>query len=217
VASDAPTTLLWVRHGEADNNREKRFGGWTDLALTELGRRQAEAVASAVAALSPTAIITSDLARAAQTADAIARATQIPVAVDRDLRERSLGVFDGLTFVEAQAREPALYDRMVARDPDAVPTDGETLAAVFARVSSAIDRAVAAHPGGRVVMVSHGVALYHAFAHVCGLGQPNPAHQLFTLVDNASLSMVEHRTIDGAARWRLVAWNRIDHLNRLET
>jgi hypothetical protein len=65
-------------------------------------------------------------------------------------------------------------------------------------------------------VVSHGIALYHAFSHVCGLGMPSPSHRMFTLVDNASLSVVEHRSIDGGARWRLVAWNRVDHLAGLD-
>jgi probable phosphoglycerate mutase len=118
-----------------------------------------------------------------------------------------------MTFLDAQASDPALYARMIGRDPDALPEGAETADAVFARVSRAIDRIVAAHPGGRVAVVSHGIALYHAFTHVCGLGSPASTPRVFTLVDNASLSWVEHRA---GPRWRIVAWNRVDHLAGIE-
>ncbi|MBP6633444.1 MAG: histidine phosphatase family protein [Kofleriaceae bacterium] len=207
-----PTRLVWVRHGEADNNAEQRFGGWSDLGLTARGRAQAAAAGQAVAALAPTAIVASDLPRAAETARAIAGAAGLEVAFDLRLRERSLGVFDGLRFTDAERRDPVAYARLLARDPDAVPDGGERLATVFARVGAAVDDLVAAHPGGRVVVVSHGIALFHAFSHVCGLGCPGPDQQVFTLVDNASLSHLEHRVEAGRPRWRIVAWNRVDHL-----
>ena len=211
--SDTATTLFWIRHGEAGNNIELRFGGWSELPLTERGRRQADAVARVVAALAPTAVVSSDLARARETAAAIGRTTGLDVVDDPGLRERSLGAFDGLTFSDAQTRQPELYQRLLARDPDAVPDGGETVSTVFERVSRAIDAIVDAHPGGRVAVVSHGIALYHAFAHVCGLGSPPVAPRVFTLVDNASLSWVEHRV---GPRWRIVAWNRIDHLTGID-
>jgi probable phosphoglycerate mutase len=208
MAADAATTLFWVRHGEADNNREQRFGGWSALPLTDRGRRQADAVARAVAALAPTAIVASDLARAHATAAAIGAAAGLEVVAEPGLRERSLGVFDGLRFAEAEAAAPDLYARMLARDPTAIPDGAETPVMVHDRVAAAIDRVVAAHHGGRVVVVSHGIALYHAFNHVCGI--PGGAGgRVFTLVDNASLSWIEHRA---GPRWRIVAWNRIDHL-----
>jgi probable phosphoglycerate mutase len=203
------TTMYWVRHGEADNNRDQRFGGWSALPLTARGQRQADAVARAIAPLSPTAIVSSDLARAHATAQAIGRATGLEVGADADLRERSLGVFDGMTFGDAAASAPELYARMLARDPTALPEGAETLLGVYTRVAAAIDRVVRANPGGRVVVVSHGIALYHAFSHVCGLPPGSSAGRVFTLVDNASLSWLEHRT---GPRWRIVAWNRIDHL-----
>jgi 2,3-bisphosphoglycerate-dependent phosphoglycerate mutase len=208
-AMEGVTTLFWVRHGEADNNRDQRFGGWSALPLTDRGRRQADAAAKHIATLSPTAIISSDVARAHQTAEAIARTTGLAIAAEPGLRERSLGVFDGLAFAEAQSAHPELYARMIARDPTALPEGAEAATVVHDRVADAIERAVAAHPGGRVVVVSHGIALYHAFNHVCGLAPGGGGGRVFTLVDNASLSWLEHR--DGP-RWRIVAWNRVDHL-----
>jgi probable phosphoglycerate mutase len=202
------TTLLWVRHGEADSNRDGRFGGHSPAPLTERGLRQAEATGRAITRYQPTAIVSSDLLRAQQTAEAIGAATSLPVELDPGLRERSLGILDGLSFVDAEARHPELWARLKSRDPHLVPEGGEHNDAVFARVGGAIDRIVAAHEGGRVVVVSHGLALYHAFAHVCGLGSPSAGHAVFLLVDNCSISRLEHR----AARWRILSLNETFHL-----
>jgi 2,3-bisphosphoglycerate-dependent phosphoglycerate mutase len=213
----AVTTLLWVRHGEADSNRHGRFGGHSDAPLTARGVRQAEATARVITRLEPTAILSSDLVRARQTAEPIAEACRLPLGFDAGLRERSLGIFDGLGFADAEARYPELWRRMRAGDPEAIPEGGESAAAVFARVGAAIDRVIAEHAGGRVVVVSHGLALYHAFAHVCGLGCPGLGHAVFVLVDNASLSRLEHRVSDDPRpRWRIVSLNETAHLADVE-
>jgi probable phosphoglycerate mutase len=208
----APTELLLVRHGEADSNRDGRFGGWSPVPLTDRGRAQADRAAAELAARRPVAVITSDIARAVETAAPIAAALGVEPRHEPGLRERSLGVFDGLAFTEAEARYPELWRRLVARDPDAVPDGGETAAAVFARVRGAIGRIVTEHAGQRVVVVSHGLALFHAFSYVCGLGVPRPDAPVFVLVDNASITHVEHRAGD---RWRIVTVNDTAHLRGL--
>ena len=213
--ADARTALYLVRHGEAVSNRELRFGGWSAAALTERGVRQAEAAGRALARRSPTAIVSSDLVRARQTAAAIAAATGLGVELDADLRERSVGVFDGLAFTEAEARYPEAWKRLIARDPDAVPEGGETVDAVFERVGRALDRIVERHAGGRVVVVSHGIALYHAFSHVCGLGSPRGRHRVFVLADNASVTHLEHHAGQDHTRWRIHTLNDTAHLTEL--
>jgi broad specificity phosphatase PhoE len=209
---DPRTALYLVRHGEADSNRDLRFGGWSAAALTELGVRQARAVGHALAAHRPTAIVSSDLVRARQTADAVAEATGLPLELDADLRERSVGVFDGMSFADAEARYPDAWKRLLARDPDVVPEGAETADQVFERVSRALDRIVVRHAGGRVVVVSHGIALYHAFSHVCGLGSPRGRHRVFVLTDNASVTHLEHHAGDARATWRIHTLNDTAHL-----
>jgi len=214
-ALDARTALYLVRHGEADSNRDLRFGGWSDAALTELGRRQAEAVGRALAGRTPTAIVSSDLVRARQTAEAIALATGLDIELDADLRERSVGVFDGMTFAEAESRYPEAWKRLIARDPDVVPEGAETADQVFERVGRALDRIVEHHAGGRVVVVSHGIALYHAFSHVCGLGSPRGRHRVFVLADNASVTHLEHHAGEARTTWRIHTLNETAHLGGL--
>lgn len=217
-ASDLRTVLYLVRHGEASSNREGKIGGWSPAPLTDLGRRQAERAAAELARRGPTRLVTSDIERARQTAQPIAAATGLEPLPEPGLRERSLGVLDGLPFDEARARAPELWQRMVARDPDAVPEGGETADVVYRRVAAAIDRLVREHAGERIVVVSHGLALYHAFAYVCGLGSPAQPLPVFVLVDNASITHLEHRhqTAPPADRWRLVTVNDTAHLRDLD-
>lgn len=212
TAGSARTSLYLVRHGEAESNASLRFGGWSPVPLTDKGRRQAEAVARVLAARTPTAIVSSDLARAHQTADPIALATGLPIALDERLRERSVGVFDGLLFTEAEARYPDAWAKMIARDPDAVPEGAETVDQVFARVTAAIESIVAAHAGGRVVVVTHGIALFHVFAHVVGIGAPRGSPRVFVLADNASVTHVEHRVDPDRTHWRIHSVNDTGHL-----
>jgi broad specificity phosphatase PhoE len=207
------TTLLWVRHGEAESNRDGRFGGHSPVPLTELGRRQAEAAAAAIAPLAPTAIVASDLVRAHQTAQPIAAACGLDLALDPALRERSLGILDGLGFKEAEQLHPDAWRRLTAREPGPAAEGAETEDEVYLRVATAIDALTDAHRGGTVVVVSHGLALFHAFCHIAGLGSPSKGHTVFVLVDNCSISRVDHRpTRDGKRRWRIHALNDTRHL-----
>jgi probable phosphoglycerate mutase len=216
AGSDARTVLFLVRHGEADSNFHGRIGGHSPVELTALGREQARITAAAIAALAPTAVISSDLVRAHQTAEPIAAATGHTLEMEPRLRERSLGVFDGLAFTEAEARYPEAWKRLMARDPEAVPEGGETTDAVFARVSAAVDDLVTRHAGGRLVVVTHGLALFHAFAHVCGLGSPSRHQRVFVLVDNCSITHLEHRRNgDDSDQWRIVRINDVAHLASL--
>ena len=219
MPSDVRTVLYLVRHGEAASNRDGRIGGWSPVPLTELGHRQAARAATELVRRGPTRLVTSDTERARPTAAPIAAATGLEPTYEPGLRERSLGVLDGLGFDEARARHPELWQRMTARDPSAVPEGGETTDDVHVRVTAAIARLVRDHAGERIAVVSHGLALYHVFTYVCGLGSPAQALPVFVLVDNASITQVEHRHVLGpppADRWRIVSVNDTAHLRDLE-
>jgi probable phosphoglycerate mutase len=205
----ASTELLVVRHGESMGNVEGRFGGHGPTPLTERGKRQARAVAAHLAAShAPTRLIASDLPRARETALAVAEATGLPLVTDPGLRERSVGCWDDMLFTEVAAQFPEEWELMNQRDYRYCPPGGETIDAVFARVGATIERVVAEHPGERIVLVSHGIAIYHLFAHVCGLGSPAAELSVFTLVDNASLSRFRRYP----TRWRILTLNETAHL-----
>src|ERR687885_79383 len=95
------TRILLVRHGQSQGNAERRFGGHSPTPLSELGFRQAEAMARALAAEGVTAIYSSALLRALQTAEPLARATRLEVRATAAFRERNVGLMEGLTFEEA--------------------------------------------------------------------------------------------------------------------
>ena len=148
------TRILLVRHGETTWNAEKRWQGWADSPLSELGMRQAVMAAEAVGAVD--AIVASDLSRAAETARIISELTGVgPVLTDPDLRERDVGEWSGLTRDEIEARFPGAYAAW-REDPNRPPPGGESNATILVRVEAALRRIAAAHDGGEVLAISHG-------------------------------------------------------------
>lgn len=108
--------ILW-RHGRTDWNMQRRFQGQADAALDAVGRAQARTAAHHLAALGPRAIVSSDLARAVQTAAELATLTGLPVRCDPRLRERSLGRWEGLTRDEVRRRYPTEYADWASGQP----------------------------------------------------------------------------------------------------
>ncbi len=201
------TTVCLVRHGETAWNAERRMQGQFDLPLNETGRAQAEALAATLATQPFDAVFSSDLARATTTAEPVARGLALAVRTDAALRERHYGVFQGLTYSEAEQRFPQDYARLVARDPDhALPDGGESLAGLAARVREALTRIAMEHAGGRVLVITHGGVL--DAAHRMATGKAIDAPRDF-VVANAALNWIEHR--DGS--WALLSWAERGHLD----
>jgi probable phosphoglycerate mutase len=92
--------LICIRHGETQWNVEGREMGQLDSPLTPLGLRQAEAIADRLGKLEFDALYSSDLGRAVQTAEAIASRCGRDIRLDAGLRERNMGIFQGLTLEE---------------------------------------------------------------------------------------------------------------------
>jgi broad specificity phosphatase PhoE len=148
------TTVYLARHGESDWNAANRFQGHSDRPLTEEGRRQAEALAELVAHESIDAIYSSPLIRALDTARIVAARTGLEVTELDDLREVDTGSWSGLSRAEVQERFPAGFERWIAGGSGW--EDGETYEEMGERVLRAIRTIAAAHPNGRVLVVSHG-------------------------------------------------------------
>src|SRR4030095_12409442 len=120
------THVILIRHGQSQGNAEGRFGGHTDTPLSPLGRRQAEATAKALASEKFDAIYSSDLRRAIETATPLATRTGTTLETTEALRERSVGVMEGLTFEEAAEQHPEQYQALLRRDFDHVLLGGES-------------------------------------------------------------------------------------------
>ena len=154
-ARGAPTRFLLLRHGQTELSVERRYSGRGNPALTDLGRRQAEAAAQFIAQMGGiAAVITSPLQRAHDTASAAAKALGLDVSVDADLIETDFGAWEGLTFSEAAERDPELHRKWL-RDTSESPPDGESFDAAAERVGRARARIISEHPGETVLVVSH--------------------------------------------------------------
>jgi broad specificity phosphatase PhoE len=149
------TTIYLARHGESDWNAANRFQGLSDRPLTELGRRQAEALADELAmTASPSAIYSSPLRRAFETAAIVGTRTGLePRPVD-DLREVDVGGWAGLSRSDVESRFPEGFRRWL--DGGEGWEDGESYADMSARVLAALTRVAESHPGDQVLVVSHG-------------------------------------------------------------
>lgn len=199
------TRLILVRHGETAWNRATRIQGHTDIPLSPLGLAQAERLAQALADEPLAAICASDLSRARQTADALARGRGLAVQLDPGLRERAFGRFEGLDWAQIQAAHPEEAERWLRREPDFPVGGGESLNTFSARCLLAARRAVAAHPGQTIALVAHGGVLdclYRAATRVA-LDAPR-SWQLGNATINRLLA-----TDEGFA---LVGWNDDRHL-----
>jgi broad specificity phosphatase PhoE len=162
----ASTRFHLVRHGEIAANLEKVWHGSTDSPLTERGRRQAEAVGRHLAEAlggEPVAVYSSPLQRARDTAAAIAAALGTDVRLDVALGEYDLGEWEGRPYPDLAA--DGFFER-VMRDADFAPPGAESPRQVADRIAGALTRFAALHPGGRVVVVSHGAALNLAVGHL---------------------------------------------------
>lgn len=152
-----------MRHGESEANAAGMFAGQTDSPLTELGRRQAEVVAEALSAVRFDRVVSSDLARARETAAAIARRQGLEVDELVALREIDVGDAEGRKFEDVRQRPDWTPDGFVQWP------GGESLDAALARVRTAVERLVAERPGSRICIVGHGGTTRILVSHFLGL------------------------------------------------
>ena len=148
------TRILAIRHGRTAWNADGRIQGQRDIDLDATGRWQAERLAQALAGNDVHALYSSDLARAVQTAEPIARSAGLALRLDAGLRERGFGDFEGLGFGDVEARWPDAAGRWRRRDPEFGPPGGEVLHAFRDRVVRAVTRLVRAHRGQRATLES---------------------------------------------------------------
>lgn len=153
------TRILAVRHGETLWNRDTRIQGHTDIDLSDHGRWQAEQLAHALRDEPIAAVYASDLSRAHDTAQSVARRHDRPVQTHRGLRERAFGRFEGHTWAELESRYPVETLAWRKRVPDFAPEGGESLLQLQARVVPTVEELAARHPGEQILVVAHGGVL----------------------------------------------------------
>ena len=203
------TRVLLVRHGQSQGNAERRFGGHTATPLSELGHRQAEATARALAAEGVTAVYSSDLLRAVQTAEPLARETGLEIMRTTALRERSVGLMEGLTFEEAAAAHPEEYAALLRRDFEHVLAGGESYRQLLDRAAAGLDRAVEQHRGGTLALFSHTGTICILALHLMGALDAPALKPVWLSSSNCGITRFELRH-DGFVR--VSAFNDTRHL-----
>jgi 2,3-bisphosphoglycerate-dependent phosphoglycerate mutase len=162
------TNVFLIRHGQSKGNAERRFGGHTATPLSGRGRRQAELTARALKSESLTAIYSSDLARAMETARPLANLTGLRVNGTPAFRERSVGVMEGLTFEDAAQQHPEQYAALLRRDFEHVLTGGESYRQLLDRARQKLDEIIFEHRGGKIVVFSHTGTICILALHLMG-------------------------------------------------
>jgi broad specificity phosphatase PhoE len=183
------TDVLLVRHGETVWHADNRYAGRTDVALSERGREQAERLAAGLHDARLSAIWTSPLARARDTADAVARATGLRPRADDRLRELDFGVAEGLTRAEMGERFPEALKAFGA-DPVAhhLP-GGEHPGAAVARALACLHEVRGLDPDGRVLVVAHTTLARLVLCELLGLPLADYRRR-FPFVRNCSITEV---------------------------
>lgn len=197
--------LCLVRHGETGWNAERRLQGHEDIPLNATGEAQAHAASQALQHQRFAALYSSDLRRAHQTALAIAAPHALPVVADARLRERHYGIFQGLTYDEAQRQHPEAYAAFLQRTPGfALPGGGESLDAIVERVATTLGELAARHPGQDILVVTHGGVLDVAYRLATGMDFAQPRD---FPIHNAALNWIA-LTPPG---WQLLSWGEPAH------
>ncbi len=205
IPTSRPTRICLVRHGETEWNAARRIQGQIDIGLNATGVRQAEAAGRWLKTAGIVALYSSDLKRAQTTAGALGVALGLVPRLVPEMRERRYGVFEGMTYDEAREKYPEGYAAFEGRNADYAFENGESLKAMFARVTGKLKEIAAAHPGEKVAVVLHGGVLdiINRFVR----GNPLEMPRDF-LIPNAGINWIS--TVDGV--WHLDSWGETAHL-----
>lgn len=198
--------ILLLRHGETLWNIEGRIQGHHDSPLSAEGVAQAEALARRLTEERPDALYTSDLGRARQTMEPIARATGIAPRADPQLRERCYGAFEGKTWPEIERDFPREYSQHLSGSAEVRARGGESMRDFHDRAVAALTRIAGASAEDKVVIVAHGGVLGMLYRHVMGI--PLEAPRQYAM-PNASVNRFTFRS----GVWRLIAWGDLSHLD----
>ena len=191
--------LLW-RHGQTDWNMVNRFQGHSDIPLNDVGRYQVQHAAKILAGMNPTSIISSDLGRARETAEALADLVGLTVTPFEDLRETNGGLWEGKTGTENRADDFQNFIRWIDGDDNPAGTTGEKRSEVAARAVGVINEVLEGKSDQLLVVATHGGTAR------CILGQllqlPLSHWGVIGGLSNASWSILERNPRQ---------WNLIEH------
>jgi len=184
-----------VRHGQTSWNQEGKYQGHSDISLNERGIRQGNLVAKRLAKEKISAIYSSDLLRAQQTAEAIAKYHGLSVMTKPDFREINFGIWEGLTYQEIMADWSEILTAMYSKPGEIGPPQGESFQVVKQRVTHALQECVKKHQEQTIVLVSHGGTMRVLLCAALGIGldkmwsmrQDSSAINIIEYIDNRAV------------------------------
>jgi 2,3-bisphosphoglycerate-dependent phosphoglycerate mutase len=184
-----------------------------DSGLTELGERQAQAMAGGLKKFRIDLMYSSDLGRAARTATIISESLGRDITTDTRLRERNLGILQGLTMAEFASSFPQEAAKMKSGDPDYAIPGGESARQRHERCVTCVEDLCARHPGRSILLVVHGGVLMSFMNRALAI--PLGAKRTYSLYNGA----INVFTVTNAREWTLETWGETNHMreNNLET
>ena len=202
------TGLVVIRHAETEWNIQNKFQGHLDSKLTLPGIKQAEAIADTLKGEAYDVIYSSDLERAKQTAEIIARRLNLKVHTEKDLREINLGVMQGLKKDEFIIKYPEVISKYHA-DPEYVIPGGESKLQLYNRVTGILEKIVRKHKGHNILLVAHGGVLDCIIRYTFDI--PLNKRRNFSLF-NASIN----RFAVENGEWKLESWGETSHMRDIQ-
>lgn len=204
--------LMLIRHGLTDFTATGRYSGQMDVSLNGEGHHQAEVLGQRLARYAFATLVTSDLARARATAEAIAQfQSHTHLVSDPDLREIAMGMWEGATYTEIAARDPKTMADWQADPVHHAPPGGETLTQMLDRVTHALDRWYVPEQDAIVAWVTHGGVIRALTAHLLGISL---SRQWSLRADPASLSEIAYDREGTETFAVLTRWNDVAHLDK---
>ncbi|MDO4753393.1 MAG: histidine phosphatase family protein [Bacillota bacterium] len=184
--------LYLIRHGESVANVERRISGKTDVALTEKGCDQAREVAEKLANIDFSAVYSSNLQRAMNTAKEILKGRNQELKTFKELQERDFGDWEGLTFEQIQQQFPEDWDIFIKKGQNTDIPGGEGITVFYDRVKSAFENVIGRHDVNsdeNICIVVHGCVLMALFSHFSHGDLSGYSKYYF---ENARVNLVHH-------------------------
>ena len=168
------TEIILIRHGETEWNSQQRMQGHSNSDLSSVGQAQIQALGQWMKNVPFDHIYSSDSLRAKQTAEAITQFSGHELKIDLRLREKNLGVFEGLTSEEARERHPEVFRLFKTAGSKYVIDEGESTQQLQDRALEIVNEIRIKHPEERVLLVTHGGFIRVVMKHSLGLSLETP-------------------------------------------
>jgi probable phosphoglycerate mutase len=207
---DQNTIITLIRHGETEWNLSGRWQGHADSPLSSRGVDQAKALGERIKSEKFDFYYSSDLGRALHTSKLIGEPSGMVAQPYSGLRERDLGVLEGLNTHEMEEAQPEVYTSFRNDGPDFQVPGGESFRQFYERCTASIEEIANKHKGSKIAVVTHGGVLGAVFRYVLNLSLESERN--FVLL-NCSLNRIEKKE-EG---WNLVSWGDVAHLKQLDS